>query len=53
MEPDKQHLPNHVIMKCSMLLWVTDLYGSVRDRSRLMSYPGQPRCDRAIEPLRI
>jgi len=35
MEPDKQHLPNHVIMKCKMLLWVTGLYGRVRDRSLL------------------
>ena len=53
MEPDEQHLPNHVIMKCKMLLWVTGLYGRVRDRSLLMSYPGQPRFDKAIEPLRI
>ena len=35
MEPDKQHLSNHVIMKCKMLLWVTGLYGRVRDRSLL------------------
>ena len=53
MELDEQHLPNHVIMKCKILLWVTGLYGRVRDRSFLMSYPGQPRCDKAIEPLRI
>ena len=23
MEPDEKHLPNNVIMECSMLLWVT------------------------------
>ena len=52
MEPDEQHLPNHVIMKCKMLLWVTGLYGRARDRSLLMSYPGQPRLEKAVQLLR-